>query len=279
MAISAADVKSLRDKTGAGMMDCKKALNDAEGDFAKAEKVLKEMGLAAAAKREGRATNEGSIFTYVSDSAAGILEVATETDFVARNDTFKNMGKDLVKSMVESNLSVESKEVTDVTAQAVSTIKENITAKRFVKMDIASNEVVFDYIHGEGSIGVLIKLTVGAPEKTADPAVKELGFSLALHAAAFKPLYRVEADVDKEYLAEQEGIYRKQAENMGKPEKVMQGIVAGKMKKHLSEICFVNQGFVKEDKKSVTQIIKEVGTQVGTDIELTDYVVFSVGQD
>lgn len=279
MAISAADVKALRDKTGAGMMDCKKALNDADGDFAKAEKLLKEMGLAAAAKRGGRATNEGRIFTYVGENAAGILEVASETDFVARNETFGEMGTGLVKLMTDKNLNVDASEVTDTTAQAVSTIKENITAKRFQRIETDANTLVVDYIHGDGGIGVLIKLTVEKPEATQDEAVKELGFNLALHAAAFKPLYLTESQVEKTYLDEQASIFLKQAENLGKPEKVMQGIVAGKMKKHLAEICFVNQGFVKEEKKSVAEVIAETAKKAGSAIELSDYIVFSVGQD
>ncbi|MFW6363128.1 MAG: translation elongation factor Ts, partial [Spirochaeta sp.] len=243
MAITAADVKALREKTGAGMMDCKKALNEAAGDFAKAEKILKEMGLAAAAKREGRATNEGRVFTHVTPEAAGILELASETDFVARNETFIKMGQDLVEAMVVKGLTTESSEVVDTTAQAVSTIKENITAKRFSRMELNPNEMAVAYIHGDGNIGVLVKLQADKPEALASTAVKELGFNLALHAAAFKPLYLSPENVEESYLEEQKGIFLKQAENLGKPEKVLQGIVQGKMKKHLAEICFTEQGF------------------------------------
>lgn len=261
------------------MMDCKKALNEAGGDFAKAEKVLKEMGLAAAAKREGRATNEGRIFSYVTDKAAGILELATETDFVARNAGFIEMGEKLVKTMVTDNLDVDAAAVTEVTTQAVSTIKENITAKRFSRIELSASDMAVDYIHGDGNIGVLIKLSTDKPEALQADAVKELGFNLALHAAAFKPLYLNADQVEQSYLDEQKAIFLKQAENMGKPEKVMQGIVQGKMKKHLSEICFVDQGFVKEDKKSVSQIIEETGKQAGATLQLTDYIVYTVGQE
>ncbi|THB67025.1 MAG: elongation factor Ts [Spirochaetaceae bacterium] len=279
MAITAADVKQLREKTGAGMMDCKKALTEADGDFAKAEKILKEMGLAAAAKRDGRATNEGRIFSHVGNTAAGLLEVASETDFVARNETFIAMGNDLVKTMTESNLTVDSAEVKETTVQAVSTIKENITARRFVRMEASSNDIIADYIHGDGNIGVLIKLTADSPTAKDNEAVNELCFNLALHAAAYRPLYLSEDQVEGSYIEEQKSIFLKQAENLGKPEKVMQGIVAGKMKKHLAEICFVNQGFVKEDKKAVSEIIAETGNKAGVKLTLSDYIVYTVGQE
>ncbi len=280
MAITASDVKKLREQTGAGMMDCKKALTEADGDFAKAEKILKEMGLAAAAKRGGRATSEGRIFTYVGSSAAGVLELSSETDFVARNETFVALGNDLVKKMTEENLTVDNEAIKEQVVTAVSTIKENISPSRFTRMEFSANEAVCDYIHGEGgTIGVLIKLQADSADALKQDEAKQLHFDLALHAAAYKPLYLSEKQVEPAYLEEQKNIFLKQAENMGKPEKVMQGIAAGKLKKHLSEICFVNQGFVKEDKKSVQQVIDELGKKIGSTVQLTDYIVYSVGQE
>ncbi|TVR02004.1 MAG: elongation factor Ts [Spirochaetaceae bacterium] len=277
MNIQASDVKKLRDKTGAGMMDCKKALVDAGGDFAQAEKILKELGLAAAAKRMGRATNEGRVFTTVGGGKAGILELSCETDFVARNTDFIALGKKLVGMMLEQNLAIDAPVVQDEVAKAISTIKENMSPRRFEAMDIASDELVVDYIHGDGgNIGVLIKVKTDVP--TAD-AVKQFAFDVALHVAAFRPTYLDAQAVPAAYVAEQEAIFLKQAQNLDKPENVLQGIVKGKMKKHLAEICLLDQPFVKDDKKSVAQMATEVGKQAAGSVSVVDYRYYRVGEE
>ena len=157
--VKPADVKKLRDKTGAGMLDCKKALVEAEGDFAKAEKLLKEQGLAAAEKRSDRATNEGRVFTKIENGKAGIIELACETDFVARNENFINAGTELLDSIVEGNLNTLTPELEENVKLVISRIKENISIKRFKTYELAENEFCMDYIHGDGGIGVLVKLS------------------------------------------------------------------------------------------------------------------------
>ncbi len=279
MGVSAAEVKRLREKTGAGMMDCKKALVEADGDFEKAERILKELGLAAAAKRSSRDTNEGRIFTFIGDGRAGIIEIACETDFVARSDEFVKLGNEVVKTAVEQGLGADSEVLTSRVQDAVATIKENMSLARVRVMDVDSGDVVRDYIHGDaGSVGTIVRLTVSGIQPD-NAEVAQLAFDLALHAAAFAPSYLEESQVPAEYLTEQQAIFRAQAENLGKPEKVLEGITKGKLKKHLSEICFVDQGFVKDEKTSVAKTLENLGKQLGGTIILADYAYFKVGEE
>lgn len=279
MDIKAADVKKLREKTGAGMIDCKKALTEANGDFEKAEKYLKELGLAAAAKRSGRATNEGRIFTKVDDTMAAAVEISCETDFVARNKDFIALGNDIASTIIEKGLSEKTDELDEKVKAAISTIKENMSLKRFTTLSIGENEMVKDYIHGEGSIGVLVKLKGDSAETIKNEAVQEFAFDCALHIAAFNPQFLDREQIDEKYKADQEAIFRKQAENLGKPEKVIDGIIKGKMNKHFSEICLLDQGFVKDDKTSVAKKMKEVAKQAGGTLELIDFVYYKVGDE
>lgn len=280
MAISADIVKKLRDKTGAGMMDCKKALVEADGDFQKAEKILKELGLAAAAKREGRATNEGRIFTSVAASRAAIIEMACETDFVARNENFIALGNSIAEDVVARGVTEADEAIETKVKEAISTIKENMTLRRVELLDVAENELVADYIHGDGgSIGVLVKLSLDSAVMKDHALVKQFAFDCALHVAAFNPVFLSVDTVEPSYLEEQESIFKKQAENMDKPEHVVQGIIKGKMKKHLAEICLVDQPFVKDDKKSVSAVAEAIGKEAGGSVRISDYRYFRVGQE
>lgn len=279
MEIKAADVKKLRDKTGAGMLDCKKALKEAEGDFSKAEKYLKELGLAAAAKRSGRATNEGRIFTKIGDSLATVVELACETDFVARNKDFIALGEDIADTILAQGLTEKTPELDEKVKDTISTIKENMELRRFTTMPIAENELVSAYTHGEGTIGVLVKFEADSPSVIEKEPVKEFAFDCALHIAAFNPLFLDRNSVNAAYKEEQEAIFRKQAENLGKPEKVIDGIVKGKMNKHFAENCLLDQGFVKEEKVSVAKKMEEIGKQAGGSLKLTNFVYYKVGEE
>ncbi|MFW5684097.1 MAG: translation elongation factor Ts [Spirochaetota bacterium] len=280
MEIKASDVKKLREKTGAGMMDCKKALTEAGGDAAKAEKILKELGLAAAAKRGGRATNEGRVFTHVAPGKAGILEVSCETDFVARNQDFADLGQKIVAQMVETGKPATDPDFNAMVQDAITTIKENMAIRRGEVMDIADSECVSDYIHGEsGRIGVLAKVKVDKPELASNDAVKQFAFDVALHVAAFRPTFLSVESADPTYVSEQEEIFTAQAKALGKPENVTQGIAAGKLKKHLAEICLVDQGFVKDEKRSVAQVAKDLGKEVGGTVEVAGFVYYMVGEE
>ena len=278
MEIKATDVKKLREITGAGMMDCKKALQEAGGDFAKAEKVLKELGLAAAAKREGRATNEGRVFTNVSGKQAAILEISCETDFVARNDEFVKLGNSIVAEMAQTGAAADSfsARVTD----AVTTIKENMSIKRGTTVSAAGDEFFSDYVHGEsGRVGVIIKIKVGSADLAVNAEVQQFAFDVALHVAAFRPTFLSADSIDEAYVQEQEAIFMTQAQKLDKPENVLQGIVKGKLKKHLSEICLLEQGFVKDEKRSVAKVAADLGKSVGGEVAVSDYVYYMVGQE
>lgn len=279
MDIKATDVKKLREKTGAGMMECKKALVESAGDFAKAVKILKELGLAAAKKRDGRVTKEGRIFVKLTPSKAIVLEILCETDFVAKNKDFIALGEKLVAAVDEKNYTQPNDELQAIVKETIAVIKENIALKRFVVMEATENELMLDYIHGEGRIGVVTKLKLGDAALKSNEKVKELCFDICLHIAAFAPSFLDRSQIDAEYLKEQEEIFTKQAQNLGKPEKVIAGIVKGKLSKHMAEICLVDQNFVKDEKQTVAAVLKNLGKELGCSIEIADFIYYKLGAD
>ena len=276
MEIKATDVKTLRDKTGAGMMDCKKALQDAQGDFQKAERILKELGLAAAAKRAGRATNQGRIFSQVANRMGVLLELTCETDFVAKNKDFQALGRRLTDIALARGEAVAAKDFEGPVKEAVGIIKENMEVRRFGLMTAGPQEMILDYIH-DGRIGVLVKLALSSNGLADHPRVKEVANDLALHAAAFAPLFLSRERVLSSYLEEQAAIFRKQAESLGKPEKVLQGIAQGKLTKHLSEVCFLEQAYIRDSNVKVAKVLEALGKEVGGTVTVSDYLYYKVG--
>ena len=281
MAISAADVKKLRDITGAGMMDCKKALSEADGDFAKAEKILKEMGLAAVAKRQDRATENGRVFVKTGNGKAVILSLSCETDFVAKNADFAKLGDDLCSVILEKGYTEINDELTGMVEALIAIIKENMHLVKFNVVDIAADEYASTYVHGDGAVSVLVVLKSDKPEIFSDAEVAEFTHNLALHAAAYKPQFLSDKVVDAAYQEEQLSIFRKQVEGdeklMSKPEQVREGIVRGKLSKLYKEVCFLDQPFVKDDTKSVQQMLGEVGKAHGAKLEIVSYFVYQAG--
>ena len=281
MAISASDVKKLRDLTGAGMMDCKKALTQADGDFAGAEKILKEMGLAAVAKRQDRATENGRVFVKVANGKAVLLSLSCETDFVAKNADFAKLGDDMCSLILEKGYTEPNAELQSMVDGLIAIIKENMHLVKFSVYDVPADSKAYDYLHGEGNVAVLVVLKSDKVEAFTSDAVNELGHDLALHAAAYKPQYLSDKVVDKAFEAEQLDIFQKQVAGdeklANKPEKVREGIVRGKLGKLYKEICFLDQAFVKDDTKSVSQALAEAGKSVGATLELTAYGVYQAG--
>jgi len=281
--ISAADVKKLREKTGAGMMECKNALVATEGDFTKAEKLLKEKGLAALEKRSGRATNEGKIFVKIKDdgSAAVLAELASETDFVARNPEFIALGWEITGKALEKGHTEPNEELTGMVTNLATKIRENMGLKRLKAIKAGKDEYLTMYIHGDGNIGVVVKCKSDKPEIFKNEDVKAFIFSLALHIAAFNPQALDKDKIDPAYIAEQEEIFRKQMEKdeklQGKPANVLEGILKGKINKHLSEVCLVEQGYVKDEKHTVAQALANVAKQAGAKLEIAEYIYFKVG--
>jgi elongation factor Ts len=282
--ISAAEVKKLREKTGAGMMECKNALVSTEGDFAKAEKLLKEKGLAALEKRSGRATNEGKIFVKIKEdgSAAVLAELSSETDFVARNPDFITLGGTIADKALEKGLSEPNDELNSLVTDLATKIRENMSLKRLRLVKASANENLTQYIHGDGNIGVVVKCESDKPEIFKNEEVKSFVFSLALHIAAFNPYALNRNSIDQNWLKEQEEIFRAQMEKdeklKGKPEKVLSGILQGKINKHLSEICLLEQGYVKDEKITVAKAIEECEKKNGAKLSVSSYIYFKVGE-
>ena len=281
--ISAADVKRLREKTGAGMMECKNALVDNGGDFEKAEKSLKEKGLAALEKRAGRATNEGKIFIKIKDdgTSAVMAELSTETDFVARNPDFIKLGGEITVKALEKGISAPNDELNGMVTELATKIRENMGLKRLCLVKASSNEYLAQYIHGDGNIGIIVKCESDKPEIFKNEDVKAFVFSLALHIAAFNPLALDRSKVDQGFLKEQEEIFSKQMEQdeklKGKPENVLKGILQGKINKYLSEICLLEQGYVKDEKLTVAKAIEECAKKSGAKLAINDFVYYKVG--
>ena len=281
MEIKAAEVKALREKTGAGMMECKNALIECEGDFAKAEKLLKEKGLAAVEKRADRATNEGKVFVKVLPGKAILVEISCETDFVARNDDFIKLGDVIIERAAAKGYTEANDELAGMVTDLATKIRENMGLKRVKVVPAADNESLTSYIHGDGKIGVVVKMRADKKEALADAAVKAFAFDIALHIAAFNPMALDRSKIDAAHIAEQEDIFRKQLQGdekmQGKPAAVLENVLKGKVNKYLSDICLLDQGFVKDEKQSVSKVIADLGKQVGAKLEIAEYVYFRVG--
>jgi len=281
--ISAQDVKKLRDKTGAGMMECKNALVETNGDAVAAEKILKEKGLAAVEKRSGRATNEGKVFIKIKDdgSRAVMAEIASETDFVARNPEFITLGAELCAKALEKGYTDEAEELKTMVTDLAAKIRENMSLKRLVTMDAGPNDYLCQYIHGDGAIGVIVKLSADKAEILEDEEVKAFAFSLALHVAAFNPMALSKDKLDAEWIKEQEDIFRKQMEldesMQGKPANVIDNILKGRLGKFLNDISLLDQGYVKDDKLTVTKALAEAGKKAGAVLTVTDFAYLKVG--
>ncbi len=283
MEIKASDIKNLREKTGAGMMDCKKALVEAEGDFALAERKLKEWGLAGVAKRSGRATNEGRVFIAESAGKIAIVEIACETDFVCRNDDFIKGGNGMAAMCLSKGYNAPNAELENIVKDMASIIKENITLKRVALAQSGADEYVHSYVHGEGKLAVVIKMKSSKPEAFVKPEVAAFVHDLALHVAAFSPMFVDQSRISADWVKEQEEIFKKQVEGdekmAGKPAKVIEGILAGKLKKLMSEICLVDQGFVKDEKQTVKAFMASVGKAAGAELSVVDYSYVKVGDN
>ncbi|MBO7429743.1 MAG: elongation factor Ts [Spirochaetia bacterium] len=283
MEIKPIDVKKLREKTGAGMGDCKKALIEAEGNIEQAVKILKEKGLAAAAKRSSRATKEGKIFTKIQGNKAVILELNCETDFVSRNEKFIELGDKLAGEIIATGATTVTEGLSTLVTEAIGIIKENMTLARFKVLDIADNEYVTAYVHGVGNIGVLVKFKGDSKALFDNEAVKTFAFDCALHVAAFAPVALSPDKISADYIKEQTEIFQAQMDQdekvASKPDNVKAGILKGKLNKHFAEICFLDQAFVKDDKKKVSQVLAETAKAAGGKLEIAEFVYFKLGEN
>ena len=261
MAITAAMVKELREMTGAGMMDCKKALTNTDGDMDAAVEFLRENGLAKAAKKAGRIAAEGLVAVAVSEDAkeAAIVEVNSETDFVAKNEEFRTFVMDVAKQIVKNNpesveallaepaMFEEGKTVNEALIGKIATIGENISIRRFARFE-TTDGLIEKYIHGDGKIAVLVNMTSGT---------KELAKDVCMQIAAARPEFIDRDQVPAERVEKEKEILKIQTMNEGKPEAIAEKIVLGRINKFYQEICLVDQEFVKDPSKKVSDILKD----------------------
>jgi len=256
MTISASLVKELREKTGVGLMECKKALQESNADIDEAVKILREKGIAKAAKKADRSTNEGRIFIASADDnkSAAIIELTCETDFVASNDDFSVLGNQIAQATVNSEattaedtlaLSLDGKDVQGTISDYVLKLGENIQVRKVNR--VAAQGSVSQYVHSNGKIGVLVAF--------ADDVAAETGADIAMHVAAANPQYVNSSEVPSDEIEKEKDIIRVQAKNEGRPDAVVDKIVEGKINKYYKEVCLVEQPFVKDDKKAVKDIL------------------------
>lgn len=277
MEIKAADVKALRDKTGAGMMECKKALVEANGNAAEAEKLLKEKGLAAVAKRADRATSEGRIFVRTQGNKIAFVEVTCETDFVAHNSDFIALGEKILDTIFAKGYTRIEQELSDMILTLATKIRENMSLRRIEVIDVPADAVSSTYVHSDFKTASAVIVT-----GSQDPAVKEFAYDCCLHLAAFTPAYLTKADVPQSYVDEQTEIFKAQMDQdpkmASKPQNVKDGILKGKISKHLAEICFADQMFVKDDKVTVTAKMAEISKKVGAKLAFGKIVLYILGK-
>ena len=293
MAVTAAMVKELREMTGAGMMDCKKALAATDGDMDKAVEFLREKGLAGAEKKAGRIAAEGIVATALTEDEkkAVVVEVNAETDFVAKNAKFQayvaqvaaqaltTTAADMDAFMEEKWAADESLTVKEALSSQISIIGENMNIRRF-KQVVEENGVVVSYIHAGGRIGVLVDVQTDV----VNDAVKEMGKNIAMQIAALNPKYTSRDEVSADFIEHEKSILMAQIQNdpkeASKPEKVIQGMIQGRINKELKEICLLDQTYVKAEdgKQSVAQYVAQVAKETGASITVKGFVRFETGE-
>ena len=284
-AITAAMVKELREMTDAGMMECKKALVEADGDMDKAVDVLRTRGLAAAAKKVGRATNEGTVMAIVSDDATkgAVVELNCETDFVGMNEKFKGYAEKIARAAMAANVEdvealkavdAEGETVEDVLTDAIHTLGENMNLARAAVVEAGG---VASYIHGGGKIGVLLTFDVEGIDPASDE-FQHCGRDVAMQVAAASPVSATRESVPAEVVAHEMEIYKAQAAESGKPENIQEKIATGRLEKFYKESCLTEQAFVKNPDQSVTDYVNEVAKKLGGTIKVTGFKRFMLGE-
>lgn len=276
MTVSAAQVKELRAATGAGMMECKNALLESNGDAGQAERLLKDRGLAIAKKREERATNQGRIFGEFSDDAATLLELRCETDFVSENARFLELGEECVKEAHSNGLTEPNEAIQSHIVDAIAVIKENLVVNSLQTIQAGADELLAGYVHDGGKAAAVVKLTLGDAGLRGDERVTRLAFDLALHITAFSPVFIRPEEISANYREAYEAEYRGELEGSGKPEKLWDKIVAGKWNKHLREVCLTNQAYLRDEDISVSEAIDAVARETGSSIQIAEFACVSI---
>jgi len=286
--ITAALVKELREKTGAGMMDCKKALSETDADVEAAVDWLRTKGLAAAAKKAGRAASEGLVGVAVDGGKGALVEVNAETDFVARNETFQGFvsavanvalsaGQD-IEAINSSDIPDGDRNVSDELTHLIATIGENMTLRRAATVSV-SNGALASYIHnatapGLGRIGVLVGLESDGDHQK----LVELGKQLAMHVAAAKPLAVSHDDLDPEDLEREKAVLSEQARESGKPEEIIEKMVIGRLRKYYEEVCLLDQTFVIDGETKVAKVLENASSELGVPVTVSGFALMVLGE-
>ncbi len=277
MAITAQQVKDLREQTGAGMMDCKKALTETNGDFEAATKLLKEKGLAAVAKRAERVTSEGRIFIRQNGNKIAIVELVCETDFVANNEEFIKSGEKILDEVFAKGYTQVEDSLKNILTDFATKTRENMSVSKVQVINVPDGAAAGIYVHSNFK-----QAAVTIVKGSVDDKVKEFARDCCMHLVAFTPAYIKQSDVPASYIDEQKEIFKVQMANdekmAGKPDAAKEKILEGKIKKHLSEVCFVDQMFVKDDKKTVEAKLAEVGNAVGAKLEFGEIALLQLGK-
>tara|TARA_Y100001936_G_C16077173_1_gene674847 strand:+ start:1518 stop:2438 length:921 start_codon:yes stop_codon:yes gene_type:complete len=284
-AFSAKEVKELREKTGAGMMDCKKALSESNGDMEAAVDFLRKKGLAAAAKKASRVAAEGLIGAAVEGNVGVLVEINCETDFVAKNADFQAFVKDVSNHLLSSNAAdaealksekMGSRTVQEAVQELTLKIGEKIDVRRFAKTTLEGEGKIGSYVHG-GKIGVLVPVSTDSADAVKKPEFEELVSDLCLHVAAADPKFMTADQIDEDFKAREAAVYEAQLKEQGKPENMIPNIIKGKLNKLASEVCLMDQKFVKNPDLSISKLIKEYEGKVGSSISVKGFEKINLG--
>lgn len=278
MAISAKDVKELREKSGAGMMDCKKALTECDGDMEKAIDFLRTKGLAAAQKKQSRVAAEGTIAIEVAGGRAAMVEVNCETDFVGKNEAFVGFAGDVAKYAIETegSFTAEEGKIKEDVTQLTLKLGEKISFRRAKYVKLGGNGIIGSYVHG-GKIGVLVELSSDA-DIAGNADAQELAKNVAMHVAAASPKFLKGDDMDADFIKREEEIYKTQLIEQGKPEKMIPNILKGKISKLASEVCLLEQKFVMDPDSAVKKYVAETAKKIGNNVEIAGFEMFRLGE-
>jgi len=285
--ITANDVKTLREKTGAGMMDCKNALMEANGDFEAAIKILREKGLASAAKKADRIAAEGAVGCFVEADGGAVVEVNCETDFVARTPVFAGFVADVARHIYKEDPAdidalleqqMDGVKVSEAVKAKTGEIGEKIDIRRFARFKVSGYGLVDSYTHMGGKIGVLLEVGCESPEAAGNEALRVFAHDISMQIAAANPLYLNPGDVPADVLSAEKEILRAQALNEGKPEKIVDKMVEGRIQKYYKDFCLMEQPFVKDQDKTVKQLVSEISSKLGEKVTLLRFVRFEMGE-
>ncbi len=288
MSVSATLVKELRERTNAGMMDCKKALEETKGDFEAAIEWLRVKGLSSAAKKAGRIAAEGVVFAQTIGNTGIVVEINSETDFVARNDGFRSLVADVAEHITKAaNLVGDilehafhknpAKKVGEMMMEAIAKIGEKIVIRRFERYTATPHSVVHTYVHGEGKIGVLIEVVASKPEATNNPEMRTFAQDVCLHIAAMNPMAISSEQIPADVVSKEKEVLKAKNLEQGKKAEMIDKIVEGQIRKFLAENCLVDQSFVKNPDIKVGDLAKEVGKKIGADLTIKRFARFELG--